>query len=70
MRTQGPVAQRLEPTAHNGLVAGSSPAGPTKSRNRLISEVFIDLYHTLLVQIDRTTESFKKHQLKLRGKTW
>src|SRR5512141_611151 len=25
----GPVAQRLEPTAHNGLVAGSSPAGPT-----------------------------------------
>lgn len=24
-----PVAQRLEPTAHNGLVAGSSPAGPT-----------------------------------------
>ena len=26
----GPVAQWLEPTAHNGLVAGSSPAGPTK----------------------------------------
>lgn len=25
----GPVAQWLEPTAHNGLVAGSSPAGPT-----------------------------------------
>lgn len=25
-----PVAQRLEPAAHNGLVAGSSPAGPTK----------------------------------------
>ena len=25
----GPVAQRLEPAAHNGLVAGSSPAGPT-----------------------------------------
>ena len=29
MRVQGSVAQRLEPTAHNGLVAGSSPAGPT-----------------------------------------
>jgi hypothetical protein len=28
---QGPVAQRLEPAAHNGLVAGSSPAGPTKT---------------------------------------
>src|SRR5262249_35399726 len=28
----GPVAQWLEPAAHNRLVAGSSPAGPTKSR--------------------------------------
>src|SRR3712207_7034554 len=26
-RLGGPVAQRLEPAAHNGLVAGSSPAG-------------------------------------------
>src|SRR3954451_9827140 len=26
----GPVAQWLEPAAHNGLVAGSSPAGATK----------------------------------------
>jgi hypothetical protein len=26
---RGPVAQWLEPAAHNGLVAGSSPAGPT-----------------------------------------
>jgi hypothetical protein len=25
----GPVAQWLEPTAHNGLVGGSSPPGPT-----------------------------------------
>ncbi len=25
----GPVAQWLEPTAHNGLVVGSSPTGPT-----------------------------------------
>ncbi len=29
----GPVAQWLEPTAHNGLVAGSSPAGPTNKIN-------------------------------------
>ncbi len=29
---QGPVAQWLEPAAHNGLVAGSSPAGPTSLR--------------------------------------
>jgi hypothetical protein len=26
----GPVAQWSEPAAHNGLVAGSSPARPTK----------------------------------------
>ena len=31
----GPVAQRLEPTAHNGLVAGSSPAGPTTHSHKL-----------------------------------
>ncbi|MGF6250103.1 hypothetical protein ABID82_004777 [Methylobacterium sp. PvP062] len=29
LRSVGPVAQWLEPAAHNGLVAGSSPAGPT-----------------------------------------
>src|SRR6185312_2110529 len=28
-RAVGPVAQWLEPTAHNGLVGGSSPPGPT-----------------------------------------
>src|SRR5882724_7767615 len=28
-RRTGPVAQWLEPTAHNGLVGGSSPPGPT-----------------------------------------
>ena len=34
---QGPVAQRLEPAAHNGLVAGSSPAGPTPQQAQLLS---------------------------------
>ena len=29
MRLVGPVAQRLERAAHNRLVAGSIPAGPT-----------------------------------------
>src|SRR5579871_6236741 len=28
-RQSGPVAQWLEPAAHNGLVGGSSPPGPT-----------------------------------------
>lgn len=29
-RPAGPVAQWLEPAAHNRLVGGSSPSGPTK----------------------------------------
>jgi hypothetical protein len=29
----GPVVQRLERTAHNGVVAGSNPAGPTTLRS-------------------------------------
>ena len=36
----GPVAQWLEPAAHNGLVAGSSPAGPTNQINRLVRGYF------------------------------
>src|SRR5712671_2423042 len=35
----GPVAQWLEPAAHNGLVAGSSPAGPTSEINALLGVV-------------------------------
>jgi hypothetical protein len=31
----GPVAQWLEPTAHNGLVGGSSPPGPTSAFDAL-----------------------------------
>ena len=27
----GPVVQRLEPSAHNGVVVGSNPTGPTIS---------------------------------------
>src|SRR5271165_4832822 len=34
-RPVGPVAQWLEPAAHNGLVAGSSPARPTSARRAL-----------------------------------
>jgi hypothetical protein len=33
----GPVAQWLEPTAHNGLVGGSSPPGPTSNINGLLT---------------------------------
>lgn len=38
----GPVAQWLEPTAHNGLVGGSSPPGPTTQSCR--SENFPKMY--------------------------
>src|SRR4051794_6408739 len=34
-RLRGPVAQWLEPAAHNGLVPGSSPGRPTRHFNRL-----------------------------------
>jgi hypothetical protein len=33
----GPVAQWLEPAAHNGLVGGSSPPGPTNVFNLNVS---------------------------------
>src|SRR5580704_7679381 len=35
MCTVGPVAQWLEPAAHNGLVGGSSPPGPTTQSRRI-----------------------------------
>ncbi|MET4278090.1 hypothetical protein ABIB68_006491 [Bradyrhizobium sp. F1.2.2] len=44
----GPVAQWLEPAAHNGLVAGSSPAGPT-SANPIRS---LALGHNLFWMLD------------------
>ena len=34
----GPVAQRLEPTAHNGLVGGSIPSRPTNFSQALPPE--------------------------------
>src|SRR6266404_3234654 len=37
----GPVAQWLEPAAHNGLVAGSSPAGPTNEIKYLAEQPFL-----------------------------
>ena len=37
----GPVVQRLEPSAHNGVVVGSNPTGPTISfvNNRIFEFV-------------------------------
>ena len=37
----GPVAQRLEPAAHNGLVAGSSPARPTNKFQHEINKLYL-----------------------------
>src|SRR5215216_1772032 len=39
----GPVAQWLEPAAHNGVVAGSSPAGPTTLLVRQCSQPFVGI---------------------------
>src|SRR5207237_7921205 len=46
----GPVAQWLEPAAHNGLVAGSSPAGPT-SGIRCLSILIFSAPPELLTQL-------------------
>ena len=35
----GPVAQWLEPAAHNGLVPGSNPGRPTRDINSLIRDI-------------------------------
>ena len=45
----GPVAQWLEPAAHNGLVAGSSPAGPTSDIK--------SLFHFISSQSDHRTRN-------------
>jgi hypothetical protein len=51
----GPVAQWLEPAAHNGLVAGSSPAGPTtlmirrRSRTSVVIRSFSLFYRDILL---------------------
>ena len=39
MGYNGPVVQRSEPAAHNGVVAGSNPAGPTISSVKSIEPV-------------------------------
>ena len=36
--TNGPIAQRSEPPAHNRLVPGSNPGGPTIWLNRVTEE--------------------------------
>src|SRR5262245_64505441 len=41
----GPVAQWLEPTAHNGLVGGSSPPGPTTR------EIAVNIFNGLRPQV-------------------
>jgi hypothetical protein len=45
----GPVAQRLEPAAHNGLVAGSSPARPT------LFFLYVLLFHTAFFRFPNET---------------
>ena len=37
----GPVAQRLEQSAHNALVGGSNPSGPTIFRPDVLQNLLI-----------------------------
>jgi hypothetical protein len=57
----GPVAQWLEPAAHNGLVAGSSPAGPTTSMIRQRSQTSVVIRRSdifLILQIYPGVQAF------------
>ena len=40
----GGIAQWLEQSAHNRLVAGSNPAAPTKSMKNAFRVFFVDLF--------------------------
>ena len=42
-RAVGPVAQWLEPAAHNRLVGGSSPSGPTRCPNLHGLQMWLDI---------------------------
>ena len=54
----GPIAQRLEPPAHNRPVPGSNPGGPTiRSLARGCPERAHERAETAWSEIDRTTES-------------
>ena len=44
----GPVAQWLEPAAHNRLVAGSSPAGPTNILSHIAGQALVAAARALL----------------------
>jgi hypothetical protein len=65
----GPVAQWLEPAAHNGLVAGSSPARPT---NLFLVIDFFEV-SSLAVQgrdaIERGSDNFERCALNLCTKS-
>lgn len=53
----GPVVQRLEPSAHNGVVVGSNPTGPTISFvNNCIFEFSV---HVMLVLKASATEALR-----------
>jgi integrase len=59
---RGPVAQWLEPAAHNRLVGGSSPSGPTKFFKLLKS---LDNFDTFFPFTHGNTHSFTHREPKL-----
>ena len=63
---RGPVAEWLEPTANNGLVAGSSPAGPTVKVEckRVNHKALISTIGTLMEAINATSQA---HLRQLEG---
>jgi hypothetical protein len=63
----GPVAQWLEPTAHNGLVGGSSPPGPTTQS--CATGDFLKVYERPRIGGDLSDGSFSENtQSRLGGR--
>src|SRR3712207_1240679 len=59
-QARGPVAQWLEPTAHNGLVAGSSPARPTSSYMSPSQQRIAPVSH--VVRLDRPADKAERYR--------
>ena len=62
----GPVAQWLEPAAHNGLVAGSSPAGPTTLRPSCRAKFGPSRFQTIVSRFTKNRESISPISKKSR----
>ena len=57
---EGRVAQWLEPTAHNGLVAGSSPAAPTNPHSPSVPASAAGIFDVIVNGIWLASEKMRR----------